>query len=457
MAARQLSDATVDGTLLGQSITDKIAAYGGTPVVQPSGAELAAVTRGAPAGVVTTYSTTQSPTAVLTITSTESSFTVQTGTGGSMLPATTDLFFVNKPTAQAGLGYGNVVATASNVVRVNFINPTAGTLTPTASEVYKLVGLRGLGNTLAVLSPASVPANITMEQLFSVGSLPTSELVQVNKPTNQAGLDIVGCRITSTGLLGITFANVTAAPIVPTAAQTYVIFALNGVDAANNYIHYQMNMGTIGAIGPGVVVTGGSTTLTGALATDQVVSIQKPTLQAAATNAAIVYPGGSIFTADVFTCGFFGVGTGYTPTASEVYGITAFRANPVGPLVLYSQSLAPVSVAANTCAEQTFTVTGLIAGTPVFVNKPSFQAGLGIAGVRVSALNTLAVNYINTTGTAIVPTTETYTIGNFQLPAPGTGNSVSQAAIAAIDDNIDLANGLRTALGPTKLNLIAAG
>jgi hypothetical protein len=34
--------------------------------------------------------------------------------------------------------------------------------------------------------------------------------------------------------------------------------------------------------------------------------------------------------------------------------------------------------------------------------------------VRVSAADTLAVNYCNMTASAIVPTTETYVIGNFQ-------------------------------------------
>jgi hypothetical protein len=34
-----------------------------------------------------------------------------------------------------------------------------------------------------------------------------------------------------------------------------------------------MNVGTVGAIGPGVVVTGGSTTLTGVLATDMVTGV----------------------------------------------------------------------------------------------------------------------------------------------------------------------------------------
>jgi hypothetical protein len=199
---------------------------------------------------------------------------------------------------------------------------------------------------------------------------------------------------------------------------------LPGLDALNNDVFYGMNVGTVGAIGPGTVVTGGSTTLTGVLATDMVTGVMKPTLQAAATNAAI--PFGAVPTADTMTLSFFGVGTGYTPTASEVYGIRTARIAPVAPLLLYSQSLAPVSVAAATCAEQTFTVTGLIAGSPVWVNKPSAQAGLALHGVRVSARHA-GGQLLQHHRSAIVPTTETYTIGNFQVKAPGAGNVVYQS------------------------------
>ena len=76
----------------------------------------------------------------------------------------------------------------------------------------------------------------------------------------------------------------------------------------------------------------------------------------------------------------------------------------------HEQELAPASVAANTTAEQTFTVTGLNINDFVVVNKPSLDAGIGIGGARVSAANTIAITYINSTAGAIVPTTEDYKI-----------------------------------------------
>ncbi len=361
-----------------------------------------------------------------------------------MLPAAADLFFINKPTAQAGLGVGNIYGSSSNTVNVNFSNPTGNTVTPTPSEVYKILGIRGLPLLTATLTPAAVAANTIAEQQFTVAGLAAGTLVQVNKPSNQTGLDLMGCRVVSNNVLGITFGNVTATAITPTAAESYSVYALGGIDAIGNQISYGFNVGTVGAIGAGLVITGGSTTLTGLLATDAVTGIGKPTAQAAATNATAPVMG--IPTANTLTLYFLSAGTGATPTGSEIYNITTQRLNPAAPLVNYTQSLAPVSVAANTTAEQTFTVTGLVAGSMAWVNKPSATPGLGIVGVRVSAVNTLAITYENVTALAIVPPTESYVIGNFQVLAPGTGNSVYQAISPAINALGNLGDAARAAM-----------
>ena len=69
-----------------------------------------------------------------------------------------------------------------------------------------------------------------------------------------------------------------------------------------------------------------------------------------------------------------------------------------------SVTLSPVAVAANTTAEQTVTVNGLLVGDMVYVSKPTAQAGLGIVGSRVSAANTLAITFVNATVSSITPT-----------------------------------------------------
>lgn len=78
-------------------------------------------------------------------------------------------------------------------------------------------------------------------------------------------------------------------------------------------------------------------------------------------------------------------------------------------ITVYTASLSPAEVAANTCAEETFTVTGINASDKVIVNKPTAQAGLGIGGVRASGTNQVGINYCNTTAAPITPTAaETY-------------------------------------------------
>ncbi|HEY3695145.1 hypothetical protein [Phenylobacterium sp.] len=68
------------------------------------------------------------------------------------------------------------------------------------------------------------------------------------------------------------------------------------------------------------------------------------------------------------------------------------------------------SVAANTTAEQTFTLRGLRSGDFVSVVKPSLNAGLGVVNARVSATDTIAIKFVNATGGAIDPVSETYLI-----------------------------------------------
>lgn len=86
---------------------------------------------------------------------------------------------------------------------------------------------------------------------------------------------------------------------------------------------------------------------------------------------------------------------------------------------LVSLAINVASVAANTTAEQDFTLTGLQVGDVVFVNKPSASAGLGIVNARAKAADTLSITFVNATASPIDPASETYYIG--VLRAEGTG------------------------------------
>lgn len=80
------------------------------------------------------------------------------------------------------------------------------------------------------LSPISVAPNTTAEQTFTVAGLQIGDFVNVNKPTNQAGLGITNCRVSALNTLAIAFSNATAATITPTASEVYTV----GLDRPEN-------------------------------------------------------------------------------------------------------------------------------------------------------------------------------------------------------------------------------
>lgn len=95
------------------------------------------------------------------------------------------------------------------------------------------------------------------------------------------------------------------------------------------------------------------------------------------------------------------VGPTASPAAGKVSGIYKFV-----------QTLTPGSVGATTQAEQTFTVTGVQAGDVVIAMNmagPPGASGVWATNVRVSAANTIAITYENTTAGALTPTSQAYT------------------------------------------------
>lgn len=91
----------------------------------------------------------------------------------------------------------------------------------------------GVRKYTATLSPAIVAANTTAEQLFTVTGVKVNDVVVVNKPTAQAGLGIVGVRVSAANQVGITFSNNTAAGITPTASEVYSFLVFTSTDLAS--------------------------------------------------------------------------------------------------------------------------------------------------------------------------------------------------------------------------------
>src|SRR5690348_13680469 len=83
------------------------------------------------------------------------------------------------------------------------------------------------------LSPAAVAANTSAEQIFSTaallgaGKIPAgSILLEVNKPSAQAGLTLVTGRVSSADNIALTFGNHTAGAITPTAGEGYLVVVI---------------------------------------------------------------------------------------------------------------------------------------------------------------------------------------------------------------------------------------
>lgn len=75
------------------------------------------------------------------------------------------------------------------------------------------------------LTPASVGANTTAEQDFTVAGLTTADKVFVNGPAPTAGTGIAGARVKADDTLSITFVNATGGALTP-AAGVYHILAI---------------------------------------------------------------------------------------------------------------------------------------------------------------------------------------------------------------------------------------
>lgn len=83
----------------------------------------------------------------------------------------------------------------------------------------------------------------------------------------------------------------------------------------------------------------------------------------------------------------------------------------VGSISLVSVSLTPTAVSTITAPAQTFTVPGLKLGDAILsVTPPGQTAGATIGSARVSAADTLSVQFVNPTAGSVTPTAGTHII-----------------------------------------------
>jgi hypothetical protein len=85
----------------------------------------------------------------------------------------------------------------------------------------------------ATLDVASVGANTTAEQDFTVEGLKVGDFVAVCKPSLSAGLGIVNARVKAADTLSISFSNSTGSGIDP-AAEAYLVMWLRSDRRTDN-------------------------------------------------------------------------------------------------------------------------------------------------------------------------------------------------------------------------------
>jgi hypothetical protein len=109
-----------------------------------------------------------------------------------------------------------------SVTNVDGTNPGPNNATPDTPQapignIWKNARLS------ATLSPVAVAPSTSAEQTFTVTGLLTTDYVYVNKPSADAGVGIVGARVSAADTLALTFMNATTATVTPTASESYII------------------------------------------------------------------------------------------------------------------------------------------------------------------------------------------------------------------------------------------
>lgn len=420
---------------IGFGPADYVGFYGAAGAPQPFGANQLQFPINGAVGNGTAYSLTEGTVTTVAANTTGERQLTLTGT-----LATDMLIPHNKLTAQAGLAVLSGRVSAANTIQIGYGNNTGSSIVP-ASEVCQFVTISANLQLTAVLTPAAVPANSTVEQFFTVPGVFVGQVVFVNKPTTQVGLGIHNVRVSANNQIAISFVNFTVAAITPTAGETYQIFATNGLGVIDPYLE----VGCLATATAVSTITTQENTLTCAqvLADDIILGCSKPTLNAGVAATTVRTTGGNLLVTYVNpTAG------SVTPTA-EMMQFNILRHNQLPAASVQTATLTPISVAANTSAEQTFTVPNLIAGTFVGINKPTLTPGIVIAGCRVSATNTLAVSFMNITAAAIVPPAEVYSIVYSPNVALTATTWIKQFGSQMVVGMANLLTAIRTALVST--------
>jgi len=79
----------------------------------------------------------------------------------------------------------------------------------------------------ASLTPASVAANTTVEESFTLSGINSHDTLIINPPSVTTGIGIAGVRASAKDEISITFINATGGALVPPSGE-YIIVAIRG-------------------------------------------------------------------------------------------------------------------------------------------------------------------------------------------------------------------------------------
>lgn len=447
-----------DGFQVGSTSQSIVSAYGVSPgVVQRVGANQAAVIPQATAGVLINATVSQILGSLTVTANTISAIAVNMTSQGFISTIGSDFLIVNKPTAQANMGIAGlpIVSTVSTVL-VQYINPTAGTnATPTAGESYLVANLRGLASSVTMSPPVVAVSSIT-ETLFTVTGVAVGSLLAIQKPSFQNFLGIVGMRVAANNQIGVSFMNLSSAPVTPTAAELYQYVALNGLVANSNIMVAMINT----SAAPLTVSAGTMNTVTMTV-TGLSVSTDFPL---GVSRSYYGYQNGAVTTyapvaarvsqANLLEVLYIAAGAGaqagavtsvVTPANYDILAVPFLRQNAAAPLWVQSVMLTPTAIGALTCTEVQLAVSNITVSTVVWGNKPSQTPGIGIVGWRAVSANVIGITYVNNTAATITPPAETYVVGNFPNML-GVQHALQQQVQPAVLQSVTLVNEVRAAL-----------
>jgi hypothetical protein len=448
----------------------------GLAVPQPTGGQSVGLYSTLGGGAITKYQVNAVTNAVAATTTVEqTTFVGYTSSNIYTGLDTTSVVFVNAPASTAGLALAGSYVNASGKLGLNYLNVSNASIN-IAAAVLDVVEIKsGPLTTTAVLSPAAVALNTSAEQIFTITGnccLPGTVAI-VNKPTNQTGLGYNPmARVVGVNQVGITFSaistGVVTTAITPTASETWKMSFLPQLNAFNPILTYCVP----GGQGSSVVSTRTdfSSAAIGTVTSDVVAGIQHSVSSGVTAVASTAVIGARVTAANSIIVAYAGLGAAETLTTNEVLAVTIIRQAPLNPNMVYALPLVATTCAATSTIAATtaistsqFGANAIPVSTSIAVSKPTVTPGLMVVGARVSAVNTLEVQYANLTTTSINVPAETYTVSNVQIQGPGAGVlagttagagcSVTQSYYPAVQQTAQAAVALRQAL--VNLNLIS--